>query len=347
MNSKRIVEEVFTKGYSSRIPIQIEANSLEEEYALSDTLGISVRVSAWQKYIIEGGPLRRLENERILDWIDRVEKYWEDIVDWPNIDDVVQDCLNQFLRKFQEKFRSRFIIAKILGPTEICESFFITKPIVNTDLEHFSHKFEYALLLKIRKDLAYRIYDKVSRYVLEIVKSLSELEQIDALRIADDLADYRGIIYRQDFVLEVYLKWHEEFSKTIKKRGKFPILHCDGDITSIIDKLIRMYSGLHPLDITKKVTIKDYYHWIEKLKILKDEFMKANTKTVMITGLPVELIFNNDVYIDDFLHAIKHFIEILGRDYLLLSTTHRPYPERSYQEELARRKIMKLREVLK
>ncbi|OYT26224.1 MAG: hypothetical protein B6V02_02130 [Thermoprotei archaeon ex4572_64] len=102
MNSKRIVEEVFTKGYSSRIPIQIEANSLEEEYALSDTLGISVRVSAWQKYVIEGGPLRRLENERILDWIDRVEKYWEDIVDWPNLDDVVQDCLNQFLRKFQE-----------------------------------------------------------------------------------------------------------------------------------------------------------------------------------------------------------------------------------------------------
>lgn len=124
------------------------------------------------------------------------------------------------------------------------------------------------------------------------------------------------------------------------------MLHTDGNIESICTKLANIYNGVHPFDLTKRLTIEDAFKWIEKLKSLKPEVLKTNSKFIFITGIPIELLFLDFVGIDKIREFITKFLNDFGAENLLLSTTHRPYPKRSYTESTPREKVLYIRKIV-
>ncbi len=335
MTRRRVVESVFEGIAPPRPAIQVEANNKEEEYALSDTVGISVRVPQWAEYFSRGGPYGQRQGESRAQWAERVAeelKYYP----WPDLHGVVADAVDAFRKAAGRYAGERYIVFKVLGPTETAETFFAPPvPEEVADYDQTWHRYDFAVLLRYRPDAALALYDKIAGYVYELVRVGSELDVVDAVRVADDAADYRGPLYPPR-LMERYYEWHGRFVDAVVRAGKVPMLHCDGNVQPMEPRL--GYRGIHPVDIAPKTTLRDAYEWGKAVA----EF-RARTDKVFVTGMPIDLIFNEDVSVDEFLHFVKWFVDVHGVERLLLSTTHRPYPLRGYHEEGARTKVLAVR----
>ena len=90
----------------------------------------------------------------------------------------------------------------------------------------------------------------------------------------------------------------------------------------------------------------DAYVWLNRVVELHRKLIERNYKTIFITGIPIELIFNDNVSVNDVVSFVENFVLKHGTKLLLLSTTHRPFPKRSYSEELPRRKALEIRKKL-
>ncbi len=119
----------------------------------------------------------------------------------------------------------------------------------------------------------------------------------------------------------------------------------DGYILSrgFIKILSEMYDGLHPLDLTKKGTVRDAMRWVDEVVKARDSLRKA---TVFHTGVPIDLIMLNEISVSDILRVVSYFLRRHGKKDLVLSVTHRPYPERDFLEELAFEKVKAIRRLV-
>ena len=343
MDSKRLVHEVFEEGSAARVPIHVEAEDKRYEYVLGDVLGVGTRISDWRDFYLKGGPFARGNGVSLSEWADSLDI---DAYDWPDIDEAVNTAVLKYREKVLRIGVDRFILFKVLGPTETSESFFASKvPERLLRLGQISHRYGFAVILRLKPKKAIKVYDRISSYLLELIKAGVELEFVDAVRIADDMASYFGPVYPMWFIENHYLRWHREFTNAIKKGGKYAILHCDGDLRKrgVIVKLAELYDGFHPLDFMRKSTVGDALKWVEA--IVEARRMVSEGK-VFFTGMPVDLIFSDNVDIQEFLRVPRRLIELHGSRWLVLATTHRPYPSRSYSEELPRRKVESVRRTL-
>ncbi len=339
MRPKELVHKVFEGSDIPRVPLHIESDNKDEEFLFGDIVGVGAKIKEWRKFYAKGGPFRRLQSEKITEWIERINI---DSYEWPNIGDVVVSAIDNF-EKMTSRYRSsRFILFKVLGPTETAESFF-APPTLRSD--QIYHEFGFAMLLKLRPTIAYKLYDIISKYILELVKAGAELDYVDAIRVADDIADYRGLLYPRKFIIEKYLAWHRKFSEAIKRRGKYPVMHNDGNLikAGIFKDLTDIYSGLHPLDFRPKATISDAIEWINAIIEARSVCSK---NIVFFTGIPVDLLFNDLISVADIIEVIKLFLKKHGLSNLVLATTHSPYPGRSYKEPLVRAKIEGIRKFI-
>ncbi|RLE90329.1 MAG: hypothetical protein DRJ49_00085 [Thermoprotei archaeon] len=335
MNSKRLVIKVFEGEGEEVVPLHIESDCKNEEALLGDIVGVGAKVVEWRKFYRKGGPFARRPHEKLSVWINRVnlEEY-----EWPEVDEVVRYAVEVFEERAKKYSESKFIVYKVLGPTETSESFF-TRGLsrIRTSLNQVVHEFGFATFLLLNVKKACKLFNKISRYVLELIKAGAEIEYVDAVRVADDVATYGRLLYPQWFIKEHYLKWHKEFSRVIKKSGKYAILHCDGDILiNSLREIFRIYDGIHPLDLRPRFSTKDARRWINSIVRAREI---VGSRVVFFTGIPIELLFNDSIGVEDIYDIVRMFLETHGREMLILATTHSNYPGRSYKEPLVMRKL--------
>lgn len=336
MARREIVYMVFEEGYSGRIPLHFESIEKSWEARLSDILLGHAWVPLWSDFFSEkGGPFARL-NRKLSEWANNldIESY-----DWPSIDQVVSETLEVFRQNILEYIGDHFIIFEVIGPTEQSEYFMMPPQEKSRDIELFWHEFDFGKLYRVNPREARKLYSKLCRYIIELVKAGCEFSWVDAIRVADDAASYMGLIYSWSFYEDLYLPFHREVTDLIHRMGKLAILHADGDIRprGLLKKLSELYDGIHPLDLAPRSTLKDAYQWaIEVGKVRKYGLLN---NVVALTGLPIELIMLEDITPHELATFTKFFIDKHGYRRLILSVTHRPYPGRSFSEPCVLEKI--------
>ena len=191
--------------------------------------------------------------------------------------------------------------------------------------------------MKLDKRKAYDIYDRILSVLEELVKIGCDLDRVDAIRIADDAADYRGPLYQGSSSKKNIIRPREQL-RIAKNRGKYTILHCDGNLMKayMALKLTKIYDGLRPLDLMPKPAVKAAIRWIMEVIRLREI---VGWNTVFFTGIPIDLVFNNYVEAQEFVKILLSLLEEHGLKRLVLSTTHSEYPGRSYNEPRVRIKI--------
>ncbi|RLE62284.1 MAG: hypothetical protein DRJ47_10910 [Thermoprotei archaeon] len=107
-----------------RPPLHFESDDKETGARLSDIIGAGAKIASWRKYYVLGGPLRRIEGEKLRFWASRVEG---DRVDWPDYDEIIE-AIESYTKRIKGLVKDKFTLFKILGPTETAESFF-AKPL--------------------------------------------------------------------------------------------------------------------------------------------------------------------------------------------------------------------------
>jgi hypothetical protein len=119
-----------------------------------------------------------------------------------------------------------------------------------------------------------------------------------------------------------------KLGKAILEAGKYSVLHSDGDLRKYLTALTQAYSGFHPLDIMSKSTLADGHEWAASL----GELRRLLPEVVFFTGIPVDLLCNSEVSADELVDVVRHVVDSVGRDRLILTTTHRPYPGWSFRD---------------
>ncbi|MCD6409693.1 MAG: hypothetical protein J7L98_05100 [Candidatus Verstraetearchaeota archaeon] len=340
MNSRRLVDIVFDNYLPPRPPLHVESDDKREEYKYGDIVGAGVRIADWRDFYTIGGPFKRRAKEDVLDWAERIDI--ESYV-WPNPYREALRATTAFKERVAPYTRDRFIVFKVLGPTETSEAFFA--PGVSKG-EEVAHCLDFALFLKLNKVKAIKLYNRVAQIILEVVKAGAELDEVDAVRIADDVAEYTGLLYYKWFVEEHYLPWHRKLANAIKKRGKRAILHCDGNIMVIglLSKLSEIYDGLHPLDLYPRHTLQDAEEWMKRVLQARAQ---CGWHLVYFTGIPLELLFSMEVKPLRLKRFVSKFLQLHGLRKLVLATTHSPYPGRSYKEPAVKRRLRGIVEMVK
>jgi len=218
--------------------------------------------------------------------------------------------------------------AEIIGPTEYSEyacSSGLTKPGRYPD--EIAHQFDFAVLARIDSEKAEEIHRRFFKTILEVVKRIVNYDEIDSIRVADDFCDYRGSIYEKKFT-EIILERQAKLSEAIKAEDKYAVLHADGNVVQYLDRIGRAYDGVHPLDICPKSTLSAALSWSLRLK----EVRRILPRAVFFTGLPIDLLCNNQISVAELMEVVKNVILNVGSERLVLTTTHRPYPGWSFRD---------------
>jgi len=246
----------------------------------------------------------------------------------PSADALIEDSLNKLENIVGKKWRDKAIAAMMTGPTEYAEySCSQGQNSKMKSLGQVAHSFDFALLTRLNFKKADKIHFNFFKQIIEVYKALAEDSRVDILRIADDFCSYKGAIYNPAFTKKI-LDRQLKIGKAIQQKGKFAVLHADGDISAYLKKLGAGFDGLHPLDLSPKSTISAALEWTEKLT----EVRKTLPKTTFLTGMPIDLICNRDVSVKNFINVIKNVINCVGDKYLILTSTHSPYPGWYYKD---------------
>jgi hypothetical protein len=294
--------------------------------ALEASLGDIVGVRCWFKsldFLEKGGPFKRGDETR-REWCVRLRP---DEYDWPTPDDLVSemDCIVADTLKVDS---TKSFQLEILGPTEYSEySCSSGKSSQATRLDQVSHQFDFAVLTILDARKADAIHKRFCDLLLAAARRATEYEAIDSVRIADDFSSYAGSVYRPEFTAMIISR-QIELGRTVMKRGRYSVLHSDGDIRRYLPELAQAYSGFHPLDIRSKSTVPGAHEWASDLASVR----QLLPESVFLTGIPVDLLCNSRVSSEELVGVVRHVIDSVGQDRLILTTTHRPYPGWSFRD---------------
>lgn len=320
-NSRRLVSEAM-QGRTTEIP----AYFWLADPALEAKVGDIVGVRCWFErldFLEKGGPFKRGEETR-REWVERIEP---DEYDWPTANDLAVE-MDEILADALRVDGTKSFQLEILGPTEHSEySCSSGKTPEARRLDQVSHQFDFSILTVLDARKADMIHKRFFDLLLDVVRQATEYQAIDSIRIADDFCSYAGSIYRPDFT-ETIIRRQIELGRTVIKGGKYSVLHSDGDIRKYLPALGEAYSGFHPLDVRSKSTVPDAHEWATALASVRELL----PETVFFTGIPVDLLCNSEVSSEELVGVVRHVIDSVGPNHLVLTTTHRPYPGCSFQD---------------
>ena len=100
--------------------------------------------------------------------------------------------------------------------------------------------------------------------------------------------------------------------------------------------IARMYDGLHPIDFHPKSSPEAASEWLRRVV---ESRSIAGYNVVYFTGIPIDLVVDHRTSPSQLVSLIGGFIEAHGLKGLVLSSTHRPHPGRSYLDPGAFEKI--------
>ncbi len=332
MRRRELVLAVFEGLEPLRPPLHFESTDKDAEARLSDVLLGHGWVPQWSSFFEEGGPFRR-GDVSAFEWAESLDL--DSGYEWPDTSEVVEAAIARFRGDVEGRVRGHYVVFEVIGPTEQSEYFLMPQqPESGKRLGLAWHRFDFALLYRVKPSKARELYSRISEYILELVKAAAELDYVDAIRVADDMAANTGPIYPRRFYTELYLPWHERFTSAIHRRGKHAILHCDGNYEFLLSQISRLYDALHPIDFHPKSSVADALKWAEKIT----EARKAS-RSVFFTGIPIDLLMDPNIKPEDMVMIVERVLSLHGKQRLVLATTHRPYPGRSYDEPHAIEKI--------
>jgi hypothetical protein len=321
MSSRALVLEAM-QGKATRIPLYFWLADPRIEAEAGDIVG----VRCWFErlnFLEKGGPFRRGTETR-REWCDRIQP---DAFEWPTPDDLVTE-MDEIVADTLRVDQAKSFQLEILGPSEYSEySCSPGKTSQGRGLDQVSHQFDFSVLTLLDPMKAEMIHARFFRLLLEVVRRAAEYDAIDSIRIADDFCTYAGSVYRPDFTRTIVQR-QVDLGQAIVERGKYSVLHSDGDLTRYLVTLIKGYSGLHPLDIKSKSTLAGALDWAATLAAVR----QLLPDTVFFTGIPVDLVCNPQVSADELVEVVRHVIEAVGPERLVLTTTHRPYPGWSFRD---------------
>ena len=330
MEGRRLVLRVFEEGEAPRPPLHFESVDKEVEARLSDIILGHGWVPQWSGFFEKGGPFTR--EGSVFEWAEALDL---EAYEWPPVDEVVEASVKRFEGDVKGRAEGKYVVFEVIGPTEQSEYFLMPpRPGAGRELDLSWHRFDFALLYRVKPEKAAALYSRVSKYILELVKAAAEMDYVDAVRVADDMAAYTGPIYPKGFYRELYLPWHRRFTDVIRGRGKHAILHCDGNHMFLLEELSELYDALHPIDFHPKSSVDDALRWAE---ILGEA--RARSGAVFFTGIPIDLLMDPEVGPGEMVRVVSTVLEAHGPRKLVLASTHRPYPGRSYTEPHAMEKI--------
>jgi len=322
LSSRELVLGVF-RGKTTRIPIYFWLGDPVQEAEVGDIVGVRCWVEAFANFLYDGGPFKRTESN-YHKWSEQlsVEDY-----DWPDLNNVRQE-VDQKIRETVKVNKGRSFQVEILGPTEYSEySCSPGQTEIDKRLDQVYHRFDFAVLTKLNPGKAEQVHGRFFRVVLAAAEEAAEHEAIDSVRIADDFCYYRGSIYDPKFTKTI-IERQAELAGAVKRRGKYAVLHADGNIMPYFNQLGRAFDGLHPLDICPKSTLQNAFAWSSKLR----EVRELLPETIFFTGIPIDLLCNKQVSADDLVEVLKQVVSNVGRRRLVLTTTHRPYPGWTFED---------------
>ncbi len=332
MRSKEKVWNVFKGCVSQSIPFLVESDDKRYEYLLGDIVTSRAKIIRWDSFYRTGGPFQR--KDRLRSWIDNIDP---DNYDWETDFQKIHAAIKNFIRIIKPYASQRFIIFKVLGPTESAEAFFVNPGSISA--LGIRHHFNFALFSRICPKKAVKIYDKIASIIYELIKAGCEIDYVNGVRVADDVATYKGPIY-PSIIISRFKIWHIKYASIIRKSGKTSIIHSDGNIShpDILNVLLH-YNGVHPLDLNSRNSISDFNLWIKNIVDIR-KILKSN---IFLTGIPIEMVFNDKYSVHNLKSVVLNLIKEHGSENLILSTTHSPYPGRGYYEPDPWNKIIGLK----
>ncbi|MHA1754995.1 MAG: hypothetical protein ACTSYR_05720 [Candidatus Odinarchaeia archaeon] len=337
---KNIVKRVFQGLKNTITPIQIEIGNPKLESIFSDIILISGRITRFNEFYKTGGPFKRETSRR--KWAESIDLT---AYDWPSLQDVKTEFEKRILNILtnnQLLKSDKFKILKILGPTETAESFCAEK--IQSDYYNkgdIYHQFNYSYLSTFKPEKGEKLHDILTDYIEYIISESEIVDIFDAIRIADDIFDYQGLLYPEEFIKKTWRKNHKRITQAIKKRKKYSILHTDGNPVLELTFIDKMYDGIHPLDLMPKNSKKEFEEW---LKIIKN--IRKNTSIVFFTGIPINLLYGNEVKFELLRKFIPKILSAFSNKKFILSTTHRPYPTINIHRQVIQKKYQKLKKLI-
>jgi hypothetical protein len=310
------------RGRTTRIPLYFWLADPKLEARVGDIVG----VRCWFErlnFLEKGGPFKRGTETR-REWCDRLQP---DEYAWPTLDDLITE-MDESVADTVKVNRTKSFQLEVLGPSEYSEySCSSGKTPQGRGLDQVSHQFDFSVLTVLDPRKAEMIHRRFFELLFGVAKRATEYDAIDSVRIADDFCSYAGSAYRPDFTQRIVQR-QVELGQAIIKGGKYSVLHSDGDLTKYLAELVQGYSGLHPLDIRSKSTLTDALDWATALGTVR----QLLPETVFFTGIPVDLLCNSQVSAHELVEVVKHVIDAVGAERLVLTTTHRPYPGYSFRD---------------
>jgi len=321
MDSRELVSEAM-QGKATGLPVYFWLADPELEARVGDIVGIRCWFKPFE-FLEKGGPFNRGSETR-REWCDRLRP---DEYDWPTVNELKSE-MDEVVAAALKIDKSKSYQLELLGPTEYSEySCSSGKTPEAMKLGQVTHGFDFSVLTILEPRKADMIHRRFFELLAGVASRATRYDGIDSIRIADDFCTYAGSIYRPDFT-NVILGRQAELGKAITEGGKYSVLHSDGDLRKHLLPLSKAYSGFHPLDISSKSTVADAHEWAESLEAVRASLPEA----VFFTGIPVDLLCSSYVSAGELVEVVKHVVKSVGRERLVLTTTHRPYPGWSFRD---------------
>jgi len=321
LDSRGLVSDAM-QGKATEIPVYFWLGDPQLEARVGDIVGVRCWFNRLE-FLQKGGPFKRGAETR-REWCDRIQP---DEYDWPTVDDLVAEMDQMVADTLRVGVRKSFQL-EILGPTEYSEySCSSGKTPEAKRLDQVTHQFDFSVLTILDPRKADIIHRRFFDLLLEITRRVAEYDAIDSVRVADDFCTYGGSIYGPDFT-QTIIHRQMKLGRAILEGGKCSVLHSDGDLRRYLTALTQAYLGFHPLDIMSKSTVADAHEWAASL----GELRRLLPEAVFFTGIPVDLLCNLEVSADELVDVVRHVVDSVGRDRLILTTTHRPYPGWSFRD---------------
>ena len=322
ITSKKLVLKTFL-GKPNRIPLYYWLANPELEAKIGDVVGARCWFDTFEIFLREGGPFKRAE-EGYHSWSERLDP---ESYSWPDPENLSEE-IERKIEKTIMVNNDKSFQAEIIGPTEYSEySCAPGQTHAAKRLDQVFHRFDFAALTQLNFDKAVKIHKIFFDFILEGAKKAAEHKAIDSVRLADDFCHYGGSTYNPRFT-EIILERQAKIAAEIKRKGKYAVLHSDGNIAPYLDFLGKHFDGLHPLDVCQKSTVGAALAWSLKL----GEIRKSLPETVFFTGIPIDLLCNKQISAEDLVKVVKSVISRTGTERLVLTTTHRPYPSWTYDD---------------
>lgn len=153
-----------------------------------------------------------------------------------------------------------------------------------------------------------QVYKRQAEWNKKFISNVVELGA-DCIHVSDDWGAQRGLMFSKEMFRELIYPFHETACNHAKQKGVFLSLHSDGNVTDVVDDIIKLgYDMVHP--------------WQESAGMSYDLYLKNYRDKIAILGgvcVQTTLGFNNYPKLEE---EIRRVFRTLKGERWCCCTTH-------------------------